>query len=240
MRRRTALLGGAWLLSGCATAPSPGSGGARALPQAAPQPSAGFTPSTPAPAMPPPAALANARSRGLMAARVEDGPELAMILADTRQGQEQWLAPGPFVLALNAGRVTRTVNLASGGGNLSATPGGADLKGVVDETADPLRGPVARLGAAPYRRRLQAAGAPPGGWLVESRLSPEGNETLPVPGLDTTRQVLRVREQGRALDGAWRFENIFWLDARSGQVVASRQVPMPGAPTLTLTLVRAG
>lgn len=234
MRRRVVLLGGAALVAGCAAPYAPPEGGRVApTPAQGIAPGTGFAPSTPAPSMPAPTALATARSRGLMAARIADGPELAMILADTRQGQEQWLAPGPFVLALHAGRVTRTVNL-------SATPGGIDLKGVVDETADPLRGPVARLGAAPYRRRLQAAGAPPGGWLVESRLSPEGNETLPVPGLQTTRQVLRVREQGRALDGAWRFENIFWLDARSGQVVASRQVPMPGAPTLTLNLVRAG
>jgi hypothetical protein len=100
---------------------------------------------------------------------VEDGPELAMILADTRQGQEQWLAPGPFVLALHAGRVTRTVNL-------SATPGGIDLKGVVDETADPLRGPVARLGAAGFEAIEEFVGD--GGGVGDSEFGAVGVEDL--------------------------------------------------------------
>jgi hypothetical protein len=236
MRRRYFALGGCAALAGCAGEPPAPRGGAAgpalALPGASARGSAAapsaFAPSTPAPTVPAPAAMTGA-PRALLAARVAEGPELAMILADTRQGQEQWLAPGPFVLALRAGRVTRTVNLD-----------GRDLKGVVEETPDPLRGPVSSIANAPYRRRLQAAGAPAGGWLVEGRLTAEGNETLTVPGLGTQRQVLRVRERGRALDGDWRFENVFWLDPQSGRVLASRQVPLPGAPTVTLNLIKAG
>jgi hypothetical protein len=236
-RRHFVQAGSAALLAGCAAEPSApprATTGGQAFvgpgapSSAAPARAGSFAPSTPSPTMPGPAALSSA-PRALLAARVAEGPELAMILADTRQGQEQWLAPGPFVLALRSGRVIRTVNLD-----------GLDLKGVVDETPDPLRGPVAALGNAPYRRRLQATGAPAGGWLVEGRMTAEGNETLTVPGLGTQRQALRVRERGRALDGNWRFENVFWLDPRTGQVLASRQVPLPGAPTVTLNLIKAG
>lgn len=198
---------------------------------AATQPAEAFTPAAqPAPA-PAPEALA-ADGRALLAARIGNGPELAMILAERRGAAEQWLAPGPFVLGLRAGRVTRTVNLP-----------GTDLKGVTDETSDPLLRPD-QLGQAPaYRRRLQAAGAPPGGLVVESRFQVENMETLPVPGLGQSRSLRRVREVGRGLEGpvsAWRFENLFWLDPDSGHVMASRQELLPGAPSLALDLVRPG
>jgi hypothetical protein len=191
-----------------------------------------FVPATAPQAMPRPDAMAGGGGRALMAARVDEGPELAMILAEQRGGAEQWLAPGPFVLALRAGRVTRTVNLP-----------GRDLKGVVDETPDPLARPD-RLGEArTYRRRLQVAGAPPGGLVVESRMVAEGNESVRVPGLGQTRTLRRVRETGRGLEGpvaSWRFENIFWLDPTSGRVMASRQEPLPGAPVLALNVIRTG
>jgi len=96
-----------------------------------------FVPTTPQQPMPRLEAMATpggGGARALMAARVAEGPELAMILAEQREGAEQWLAPGPFVLALRAGRVTRTVNLP-----------GQDLRGVIDETPDPLARPD-RLG----------------------------------------------------------------------------------------------
>jgi hypothetical protein len=194
-----------------------------------------FVPTTPQQPMPRLEAMATpggGGARALMAARVAEGPELAMILAEQREGAEQWLAPGPFVLALRAGRVTRTVNLP-----------GQDLRGVIDETPDPLARPD-RLGEGrPYRRRLQVAGAPPGGIVVESRLVAEGTEPVRVPGLGQTRTLRRVRETGRGLEGAassWRFENVFWIDPTTGRVLASRQEPLPGAPQLTLNVIRAG
>jgi hypothetical protein len=225
MRRRLVLLAP---LAACAQ-PS----GQVAVPAVPAVPPAGpsFAPATAAPAMPAPAAMPGG-GRALMAARVADGPELAMILAEGAGGGEQWLAPGPFVLALRAGRVTRTVNLP-----------GRDLRGVVDETPDPLLRPE-RLGAAQaYRRRLQVAGSPPGGLVVESQLVAEGTEAVRVPGLGTSRTLRRVRETGRGLEGpvaGWRFENLFWLDPASGRVLASRQDPLPGAPTLALQVIRAG
>jgi len=87
------------------------------------------------------------------------------------------------------------------------------------------------------------AGAPPGGIVVESRLVAEGTEPVRVPGLGQTRTLRRVRETGRGLEGAassWRFENVFWIDPTTGRVLASRQEPLPGAPQLTLNVIRAG
>lgn len=192
-----------------------------------------FVPATAPSSMPHPDAMASS-NRALMAARIADGPELAMILADHRGAIEQWLAPGPFVLGLRSGRITRTVNLP-----------GTDLKGVVDETADPLlhAGRLLQSQGESYRRRLQTSGAPPGGLVVESRLAIEGSESVRTPGLGQSRVLRRVREAGRGLDesaGAWRFENLFWLEPGSGRVIASRQELLPGAPTLTLNLINAG
>jgi hypothetical protein len=222
MKRRLLLLAP---FAGCASQPGQVAG------PAVPAPGAAFAPATAAPTMPTPAAMPGG-ARALMAARVAEGPELAMILAEGGGGAEQWLAPGPFVLALRAGRVTRTVNLP-----------GRDLRGVVDETPDPLLRPD-RLGTAQtYRRRLQVAGSPPGGLVVESQLVADGSESVRVPGLGTSRTLRRVRETGRGLEGpvaAWRFENLYWLDPTSGRVLASRQDPLPGGPTLTLQVIRAG
>lgn len=239
-RSRRHILGAAGLLligctertsQGRGREPRPGPAAPDGLPPAGGEAAEPFVPSaSPRPA-PAPDAMASL-SRALLAARIADGPELAMILADHQGAMEQWLAPGPFVLGLRVGRVMRTVNM----------PGG-DLKGVVDETADPLLHPDRLAQAVPYRRRLQVAGAPPGGLVVESRLVAEGNEAIRIPGLGQTRTLRRVRETGRGLEGpvrGWRFENVFWLDPASGRVVASRQEPLPGAPTLTLSLVKGG
>lgn len=239
-RSRRSILGAAGLLligcterasQGRGQEPRPGPAAADEAMRGGPEMAEPFVPSAPPRPAPAPDAMASL-SRALLAARIADGPELAMILADHQGAMEQWLAPGPFVLGLRAGRVMRTVNL----------PGG-DLKGVVDETADPLLHPDRMAQAGPYRRRLQVAGAPPGGLVVESRLVAEGNEAVRIPGLGQARMLRRVREAGRGLEGpvrGWRFENIFWLDPGTGRVVASRQEPLPGAPTLTLGLVKAG
>ncbi|MCC7281484.1 MAG: YjbF family lipoprotein [Acetobacteraceae bacterium] len=238
--RRRMLLGLPLLAIACAERGTPAAGPAASLPRPgrAPEGGAGplgepFVPSYPRPPMPPPEALASGGgARPLMAARLGDGPELAMILAEKRDSAEQWLAPGPFVLALKAGRIIRTVNL----------PGG-DLRGVVDETPDPLARPDQLGQARPYRRRLQASDAPPGGLVVESRLVSEGTEPVRATPASQPRTLRRVRETGRALEGAassWRFENVFWLDPATGHVVASRQEPLPRAPVLALSVIRAG
>lgn len=237
---RRLVLGLPLLAIACAERATPAAGpaGALPLPGRAPSlagrsPAEPFVPSSPQQPMPRPEAMAGgAAARALMAARVDDGPELAMILAEKRDGAEQWLAPGPFVLALTAGRITRTVNLP-----------GQDLRGVVEETPDPLARPDRLAEGRLYRRRLQVAGAPPGGLVVESRLVAEGTEPVGVPGLGQTRTLRRVRETGRGLEGpaaSWRFENIFWLDPASGRVLASRQEPLPGAPVLALNVIRTG
>jgi hypothetical protein len=230
MKRR---LFGLLALSACAARQD--FAGPGAPPAAAPTGPA-FAPATAAPSMPRPDAMPGDARRALMAARIADGPDLAMILADQSGTAEQWLAPGPFVLALRAGRITRTVNLP-----------GRDVRGIVDETPDPLARPDRLVGPSPaaqtYRRRVQVTNGPPGGLLVESRLVPEGTEPVRVPGLGTTRTLRRVREEGRGLDGAsaaWRFENLFWLDPATGRVLASRQAPLPGGPTLDLRVIRAG
>jgi hypothetical protein len=207
-------------------------------PLAGAEPGAGrtsaFTPATPPPARPAPAAMppgGGGRGRALMAARLAEGPELAMILADDSGGLDQWLAPGPFVLALRAGRVARSVNL----------PGG-DLRSVVDETPDPLARPQSAAQGGTYRRRLQLPGAPPGGLVVEGRLVAEAVEPVRVPGLETSRALRRMREVGRGLEGpvaSWRFENLFWLEPATGRVMASRQQPLPSAPVLTLNVIRS-
>lgn len=243
--RRLLLLAAPALAAGCAQNQSPpptglpaqaGSPGVLALPpRAAPpaSPPQPFVPSTAPQARPAPEALAGtAGTRPLLSAVVGDGPALAMILAEARDGAEQWLAPGPFVLGLRAGRIARSVNLP-----------GRDLRGVIDETPDPLARPQTLGDGRPYRRRLQVAGAPPGGLVVEGRLALELIETLPIPGLGQSRALRRVRETGRGLEGpvaGWRFENLFWIEPGTGRVLASRQVPLPDAPTVAISVIRPG
>lgn len=240
--RRLLLLAAPALVAGCTATPpaSPqaASPGVLALPPRSTGPGAGapappqpFVPATAPAVRPAPEALAGtAGARPLLSAVVGDGPALAMILAEARDGAEQWLAPGPFVLGLRAGRIARTVNLP-----------GRDLRGVIDETPDPLARPQTLGDGRPYRRRLQVAGAPPGGLVVEGRLALEQIETMPIPGLGQNRALRRVRETGRGLEGpvaGWRFENLFWIEPGTGRVLASRQAPLPDAPPVAISVIR--
>jgi hypothetical protein len=128
------------------------------------------------------------------------------------------------------------------GGRLIATGGGRrNLAGTVFQDADPLRDPLQIPVGGVFARRAvdilpgtDRDAEPAFGLQLDCRLAPEVDETIVV--LDRPIEARRIAESCTGSGASHR--NTFWADLGTGFIWRSDQWAGPGAPRLTIEVLK--
>lgn len=162
-----------------------------------------------------------------MGVRFGDGGGVVMVLASIDGDDLHWASADRVVLVTRRGRLVKTIGLSRD--LLTTRPAGADA------LADALAGnPVAaeaRVDRIIDLRQKDDFSVP-----VESRWDVQGEETVSLLGRE--RRLVRVRERMTVRKWRWSADNLYWLDAGSGQVWKARQQFCPEVPAMTLELLK--
>jgi hypothetical protein len=155
--------------------------------------------------------------------RLNDGPQLMLVLATDTNGQQLWTSSSHVVILTQDGRVTRTVGLPHDLGMLT-----------------PVRGPSfpspATALEGPSLNYLVADFPDIGSYSVSiaCRLAAKDRETIAILGqsLDT----VRVDEVCQSTN--WQFRNSYWLDTKTKFVWRSLNHISPKGDTLEIEVFR--
>ena len=160
--------------------------------------------------------------------RLAEQGRVALALRYIEQGQLKWISADNNMLITRGGRIVRTLGLDN------------DLIHLTNQTADPLLEP---FNIAPTSTWLRLADWQQGeyGYQIRSQFVLEHGHTLSFFGhaLPVIKVIETVRYDNDAnfvrFDDKW--QNIFWLDAKTGTVLKTVQQLQPGADVLELTFI---
>lgn len=157
-----------------------------------------------------------------------DEPQVALALAYIEQDQLKWVSADNNMLVTRYGRIVRTLGLNN------------DLLHLTNKASDPLHRPLSISAQSNY---LRLADWQQGeyGYQIRSTFSVQQGESLQFFG--QTLPVIKVTEHMQyentsnfiRFDSSW--QNVFWLEAKSGRVVKASQQLQPGAERFELVFV---
>lgn len=157
-----------------------------------------------------------------------DKPQVALALAYKEQDQLKWVSADNNMLVTRHGRIVRTLGLAN------------DLIYLTNKASDPLLSPL-NLSARSSYLRLADWQQGEYGYQIRSTFSTENAETLQFFGQELS--VIKVTENlsyenpGNFVRLNDRWQNIFWLEAKTGRVVKASQQLQPAAERFELVFV---
>jgi hypothetical protein len=160
--------------------------------------------------------------------RMGDRSQVALGLAEIEQGQFKWVSGDRALLITEHGRVVRTSGLKN------------DLIFLTNTVSDPLKRPF-DISAQSQWLRLADWQQGEYGYQIRSHYEVKPVETMLF--FDVAINVIPVVEhlqyQNEAnfarSDHSW--QNTFWLDAKTGEVLKSNQLLAPGKETLELIFI---
>lgn len=181
-----------------------------------------------------------------MYARIGDGPQAFMVLAlaeptavlatsNTATEPEateptmqlKWLAADKGMLVTEHGRLVKTLNLPLG-----------NLVQVTAETPDPVALGL-QLPTTPitWTRRIDWQPGYHFGYQLTSRFEDKGLVTIKINNITQSARYFIETVDVPSLD--LQFDNAFWIEPASGQVLKSRQLIAPGLPEVETQLLKA-
>ncbi|MEI8596277.1 YjbF family lipoprotein [Photobacterium sp. Hal280] len=181
-----------------------------------------------------------------MYARIGDGPQAFMVLALAEPAailtspktatdseatepamQLKWLAADKGMLVTEHGRLVKTLNLPLG-----------NLVQVTAETPDPVALGL-QLPSTPttWTRRVDWQPGYHFGYQLTSHFEDKGLVTITINTI--TQPARYFVEKVNVPSLALQFDNAFWIDPASGQVLKSRQLIAPGLPEVETQLLKA-
>lgn len=179
-----------------------------------------------------------------MYARIGDGPQAFMVLAlaepatvlaspktpthsEAPAMQLKWLAADKGMLVTEHGRLVKTLNLPLG-----------NLVQVTAATPDPLALGL-QLPTTPttWTRRIDWQPGYHFGYQLTSRFEDKGLVTITINTIAQSARYFVETVNVPSLD--LQFDNAFWIDPASGQVLKSRQLIAPGLPEVETQLLKA-
>lgn len=157
-----------------------------------------------------------------------DNAQIAMGLAYIEQGQLKWVSGDSNMLITSQGRIVRTLGLNN------------DLIHVTNKTKDPLHNALAISAQTTYQRQVDWRQGEYG-YKVNSEFAKPEKESLEFFG--QTLQVVKLTETLQydnpanfiRFDARW--QNTFWLEAKTGRVLKTSQQLQPGAPRFELVFI---
>lgn len=157
-----------------------------------------------------------------------DNAQIAMGLAYIEQDQLKWVSGDSNMLITSQGRIVRTLGLSN------------DLMHVTSKAKDPLHHPLAISAQTTYQRQVDWRQGEYG-YKVNSEFAVPENESLEFFG--QMLQVVKLTETLQydnptnfiRFDAKW--QNTFWLEAKTGRVVKTSQQLQPGAPRFELVFI---
>ncbi|NAW63932.1 YjbF family lipoprotein [Photobacterium halotolerans] len=175
-----------------------------------------------------------------MYARIGDGPQAFMVLALAEPAavltsskateptmQLKWLAADKGMLVTEHGRLVKTLNLPLG-----------NLVQVTAETPDPVALGL-QLPTTPttWTRRIDWQPGYHFGYQLTSRFEDKGLVTIKINNITQSARYFIETVDVPSLD--LQFDNAFWIEPASGQVLKSRQLIAPGLPEVETQLLKA-
>lgn len=175
-----------------------------------------------------------------MYARIGDGPQAFMVLAlaepaavltptdsEAPAMQLKWLAADKGMLVTEHGRLVKTLNLPLG-----------NLVQVTAETPDPVALGL-QLPSTPttWTRRIDWQPGYHYGYQLISRFEDKGLVTITINNIAQHARYFVEKVNVPSLD--LQFDNAFWIEPASGEVLKSRQLIAPGLPEVETQLLKA-
>ncbi|MGK2895879.1 YjbF family lipoprotein [Klebsiella michiganensis] len=155
--------------------------------------------------------------------RLQQVPRL-FVAGYHQDGQDYWVTRDQVVFVTRNGRLVKTVGYRD------------NLLSVSDQQQDPLsRAKMLHEGAVWTRTVRWTENGNPLSSVVTSHFHQQGTALLNLAGTLSTCQVWVEEVSQQAADRHW--QNVFWIDAISGQVRQSRQYLGPGLP-VEITLLK--
>ena len=160
--------------------------------------------------------------------RLGERSQVALGLAEIEQGQFKWVSGDRALLVTEQGRVVRTSGLEN------------DLLYVSNTLSDPLKRPLAIAKDVSWLRLLDWQQGEYG-YQVRSQFEMKPAETMQFFGVavNVIPLIEHLQYDNEAnfvrLDASW--QNTFWLDAKTGAVLKSKQLLAPGKEPLELTYI---
>lgn len=171
-----------------------------------------------------------------MYAKVEGSAQAFLVLAyaepanhsenENTRFQLKWLSANGEMLVTENGRIVKTVNLLN-----------ANLLGSYSDQPDPLA--LGLLNESTPKQWQRLVDWQPGNnfsVFLDSQFENKGAQTILVN--DSPKETLYFVEHVQAPQINARYQNHFWLNAASGDVVASIQVPAPGFAAIETTVLK--
>ncbi|WNN44061.1 YjbF family lipoprotein [Winslowiella toletana] len=142
--------------------------------------------------------------------RIDGGQRIFVVLGYNENGEQKWVTQDKAMLVTRHGRVVRTLGLPD------------NLKDINNLQQDPLANPLNIANGASWTRTLSwtEKGQLRSGTAV-SRFTREKDQLLSIAGEQVACRVYRESVEIAANGASW--ENIFWVDAISGQVRQTSQ-----------------
>lgn len=171
-------------------------------------------------------------------AKVEDSGQAFLVLGyaektysnaplEKEKYQLKWLSANNEMLVTEEGRLVKTVNILQG--NLTAS---------YSDKADPLAlGLLKKTTPMHWKRSIDWQPGYYVGYTLESRFALQGKKTMIINEKKT--HTLHYLEYVSAPELNVHFENQFWLDPLSGNVLASIQTLAPGLPAIEIHLLKS-
>lgn len=165
-----------------------------------------------------------------LCARYGKEPAVALVLGEISGGTQHWHAGADTMIAIQGARVVETRGLKR------------DLVKSLPEGTDPLASYTPQNGGlggtvrVARRVDIRTPKLVHRNAEVIASLSVEGEETIDI--LERRYKTLRVREDFRSDDLQWQASNTYWLSQYSPMAWKSIQHLAPGAPPLTLEVLK--
>lgn len=155
-------------------------------------------------------------------------PQAVMALAYREQGQQKWISADNAMLVLENGRIARTLGFEQ------------DLLHTTNLSGDPLKRLLNDMESLQWLR-LTDWRQGEYGYRLQSTFKNEGIKTLTI--FDQTLQTTLVTEQVELLDDTQflrlnnRWQNFYWFEHNTGQLIKSVQLPAPFWQPLEITYI---
>lgn len=157
--------------------------------------------------------------------RLDGGQRIFVVLGYAENGEQKWVTQDKAMLVTRYGRVVRTLGLAD------------NLQDINNMQQDPLAKGLALEEGDSWTRTLSWTenGKLRAGTAV-SRFNREHDQVLDIAGQQVACRVYRETVEIAAIGKSW--ENVFWIDATSGQVRQTDQYAGPETLHVETTILK--
>ncbi|WP_299999799.1 YjbF family lipoprotein [uncultured Cedecea sp.] len=158
---------------------------------------------------------------------IDNEPRVFLVLGYIEQGSLKWLSRDGSIIVTRNGRLVKTANLHS-----------RNLLEVISVTPDPLLEAQSLANGQTWSRTIRwKEGEQLRSAALTSRFTrAEKDEVLTIAGEAVPCQVWYEEVQSNVPDSRW--QNIFWVDTRNGQVRQSHQMLGAGTYPVAMTILK--